>query len=69
MSCEISVAHAAPATPILKYIINTKSRIILITADRTRNTTGVLLSPTALIIPDTILYKNTVGIPANIITI
>ena len=35
----------------------------------TRKITGVLLSPSALITPDTILYRNVNGIAANIITI
>ena len=68
-SCDITVAIPAPATPIFAYMIRIKSSTILITDDNTRKYTGVLLSPSERIIPDTILYKNTVGIPANIMTI
>ena len=37
--------------------------------DSTKNTTGVLLSPVARITPATMLYRNTVGIPINIMKI
>ena len=69
ISCDTTVATPAPATPIFTYNISIKSKAIFMTDDNTRKYTGVLLSPSERIIPDTILYKNTVGIPANIITI
>ncbi len=35
-TCAITVAHATPATPILKKITNTKSRTVLTIAEKTR---------------------------------
>ena len=51
-ACAIIVAHAAPATPILNTIINTKSKTIFIIDDIIKNINGVLLSPRERIIPD-----------------
>ena len=68
-TCAIAVAHAAPATPSFSTIIKNRSSPILTIEEMTRKITGVLLSPSALITPDTILYRNVNGIAANIITI
>ena len=45
---EMTVASAAPATPLLRPTTNQRSRKIFITADMARNISGVLESPMAL---------------------
>ena len=55
-----------PATPMCRDMIKYRSSTILINGNSTKNTTGVLLSPVARITPATMLYRNTVGIPINI---
>ena len=67
-SCDMTVASAAPATFMLHRSMNTKSSAILSSDDIIRNISGVRLSPSARIIADDTLYRNVVGMPANIIT-
>ena len=57
------VAYAAPATPILKLIINTKSKITFKTDDIIKKYNGVLLSPNALNILAIKLYATVVTSP------
>ena len=52
---EITVAHAAPATPSPKLMIKIRSRATLSTEESSRKNTGVLLSPKARMMPDKIL--------------
>ena len=47
MACEITVATAAPATPIGITTTSSKSSTTLMTDESTKNKTGVLLSPSA----------------------
>ena len=68
INCDVTVAQPAPATPILHTRIRKKSSTTFIIEESTRKTTGVLLSPSERITPDTMLYRNTVGIPMNITT-
>ena len=63
---EISVASAAPRMPILKGPMNRRSRPIFKTLVRIRKYSGVLLSPSARMIPATILYKKMNGMLAKI---
>ena len=62
--CAITVAHAAPATPILKVMTNSKSRPTFKIDEKIKNKSGVLESPSAVKIPVAMLYKNTKAIPA-----
>ena len=66
---ETTVATAAPATPICRTMMQKRSRKIFRKAERIRKYRGVLLSPMARRIPETILYRMVAGIPAKIITI
>ena len=52
MNCEISVAKAAPNTPILNTITNNKSSAMFINEEKIKKYSGVFESPSALIIPD-----------------
>ena len=52
ISWERTVAHAAPATPICRTRIASRSKRIFNMAEITRNITGVRLSPRERIIPD-----------------
>ena len=55
MSCEATVATAAPATPMGMKTTRTISSTILMMDAMTRMTTGVRLSPMARWIPASIL--------------
>ena len=46
---EMTVARAAPATPVWQYRIRSRSRAIFSTEEMARKYTGVLLSPRARI--------------------
>ena len=48
---EITVARAAPATPILAQRMRAKSSPMFSTEDRARKYTGVLLSPSERMMP------------------
>ena len=48
---EITVATAAPWTPIFNWVIKTKSKIIFKTDETTKKTRGMTLLPMALINP------------------
>ena len=63
---EISVASAAPRMPILKGTMNSRSRPIFKTLVRIRKYSGVLLSPSARMMPATMLYKKMNGMLAKI---
>ena len=65
--CEEIVASAAPLTPILKTIINVRSKTIFNTAEIKRKINGVVESPTALKFEESRLYSKVHGIPRNII--
>ena len=52
INCDISVAKAAPNTPILNTITKSKSRTILTNEEKIKKYRGVFESPSALIIPD-----------------
>ena len=56
-ACEITVASAAPATPIGNTMIKSRSSPIFTNAASARKIRGVLLSPIDLITPDTRLYR------------
>ena len=64
INCAITVASAAPNTPILSTTMKNKSIPILSTADTIRKYNGVLLSPTALNMHDAALYSIGARIPA-----
>ena len=63
------MAYAAPATPISKLIMNTKSNTILVIEEITKSTNGTTLFPIALKILASRLYNTLHAIPAQIITI
>ena len=52
MNCEISVAKAAPNTPILNTITKSKSRAIFTKEENIKKYSGVFESPKALIMPE-----------------
>lgn len=56
--CEIRVAHAAPATPMPSVFTNTTSSAIFKQHANSKYKNGRLLSPTASITPDPILYTS-----------
>ena len=56
-ACETTVATAAPATPMPRLIMQIRSKAIFKNEDKVKNTRGVLLSPMARMIPDSILYR------------
>ena len=55
MICDITVASATPATPILNLKTNRKSRHVFAMAQTIRKYKGLVESPTARIIPAPIL--------------
>ncbi len=63
---EITVAHAAPCTSQRRLTMKNRSSPILRKEDMTRKITGVLLSPSARITPEVILYRKVTGIPRKI---
>ena len=63
ISCESTVAQAAPATPIFSVPIITKSRTMLERHPTIRKYSGLLLSPKALKIPAPMLYMTTMNPP------
>ena len=66
MAWDRSVASAAPNTPMSKTMMKYKSRPTLSALVSTRKYSGVLLSPRARMMADTILYRKTKGMPAKI---
>ena len=52
ISCDMTVASAAPATPILNDIMNSRSSTMFATDDSVRKTSGVRLSPSARIMDE-----------------
>ena len=69
ISCDSTVARAAPETPDLKTTMNRRSSPMFKKDDMIRKTRGVLLSPMALIMLERILYRKVAGIPINMISI
>ena len=57
IDCAIKVAHATPATPILKEITKTRSRMIFKTEEKIKKYKGVLESPKAVKIELEALYR------------
>ena len=66
---EITVATATPATPIWNTITNTKFSTTLIAPAISRNSSGLLVSPTALRMAAPKLYTIRAGIPTKMIRI
>lgn len=66
MTCEMSVASAAPSTPKWNGTINKRSSPMLSALVRIRKYSGVLLSPSARMMAATMLYKKMNGMPAKI---
>jgi len=61
--CAISVAHAAPATPISKRVTKTISSATLNTEEKIRKYKGILDFPRALNMDENTLYRNKKGSP------
>ena len=55
MSCDTTVAIAAPATPMRKVTMHRRSSPIFKTEEIIKNTSGVLASPMERITPDKVL--------------
>ena len=62
----MTVANAAPATPMWKLRTNSTTRPMLIRQETIRNTSGVLESPSDRRIPDRRLYSMVAGMPRKI---
>ena len=65
---EITVAQAAPATPMGMTRIKKRSRPMFSREESTKNTTGVRLSPRARKRLARMLYSTTVGMPRKMTT-
>ncbi len=65
MTWEMSVASAAPNTPDLNGMTNSKSSPMFSALVRIRKYSGVLLSPARMMLA-TMLYKKMNGMPAKI---
>ena len=59
----MTVAHAAPAQPQWKLMMNTRSSTMLSTEDSNRKYSGRLLSPSARMMDEARLYRIMAGMP------
>lgn len=66
MACDTTVAAPGPETPIFNTVTERISRMMLRPEESSKNSSGVLESPSARIRPDSVLYKKVAGKPKKI---